>query len=255
MSEISIIPIGSGSTGNCIYIEIAGFAFLVDLGIGYRKVNETLICNSRDISDINAVFVTHGHNDHIKAYQAMCNHLNCKVYANETVMYNIRNTKTERVILKEDTSTSIVEGFKVKMFRVPHDFVRTCAYTFEYKGKKVAYLTDCGRMNNKIRNELYGSDVVIIESNHDYEMLKHGPYPKFLQDRILSEYGHLSNDECADVIVDLYEKGTRNFILDHLSLKNNTPELAYKTCSEKLCKDDAFIYVCLSESKDLLVFD
>ena len=254
MSEINVIPIGSGSTGNSIYIEIDDLAFLVDMGIGYRKVNEALLNNKRSMDDIKAIFVTHGHNDHIKAATAICNHTDCKVYTNKTVMYGIRDVNAERVELKVNKVTEILPGFKVDMFAVPHDFVQTCAYTFTYKNKKVSYLTDCGETDNRILSKLYDSDLVIIESNHDIEMLKHGPYPKFLQERIMSEYGHLSNEQCAKIIHTLYKKGTKNFILAHLSLNNNTTKLAYEESNNIINDKDVFIHVCEKESDVLLSF-
>ena len=109
-------------------------------------------------------------------------------------------------------------------------------------------------MNDKIFKELSGSDVCIIESNHDIEMLKNGPYPRELQRRILSEYGHLSNDDCATTISRLYEAGTRNFLLAHLSRQNNTPEKALETLKSVMKDKDINVYVCPVEGNDLLSY-
>ena len=254
MSIINIIPIGSGSTGNSIYIEMGERKILVDMGIGFKAIRDTLNIHGRDIRDIEAIFVTHGHYDHTKACVPICNNTSCNIYCDPSAMYPIRNARAEKIAIEMNKEFEPLPDLFVRSFSVPHDYVKTCAYTFVYKGHKLGYLTDCGKMSDQILNELCGSDVVIIESNHDVEMLKNGPYPKDLQKRILSKYGHLSNDDCASSIEYLFEKGTKNFILAHLSEKNNTPELALQTTLDKLKGTDAFVYACLARNEDLLSF-
>ncbi len=253
MGSINIIPIGSGSTGNCIYIEIEDHHFLVDMGIGMRKVRDTLNGHGRDLAGIEAIFLTHSHSDHIKAAPAIANNTSCPVYGDASHMYNIRNIKADRSIIDAYADTDI-NGLTVRMFYVPHDFVKTCGYTFATKNRKVGFVTDCGLMSDTIVEELSGSNVVIIESNHDVEMLKNGPYPKDLQKRILSKYGHLSNDDCAATIARLYETGTRNFILAHISLNNNTRDVAYETTAKVMKGKEISLYTCPEEGRDLLTY-
>lgn len=253
MSSINIIPIGSGSTGNSIYFEIGPYHLLIDMGIGSKKVKAALSINNRNIEDIDAIFLTHGHYDHTKACKAIANATNCNVYANESSMYPIRDINANRIIIEEG-QTEIFQDLFVTMFHVPHDYSFTSGYTFTYKNTKLAYVTDCGKMYDSIFNELLDSDVVIIESNHDIEMLKHGPYPKELQNRILSKYGHLSNIDCANTINELYKHGTKNFLLAHISLKNNTSELALNTTKTLLNTEDIYLYACPEEGNDLLEF-
>lgn len=254
MSEINIIPIGSGSTGNCFFIKMFEYQFLIDMGIGVKQVSKALNSHGFDLKDINFIFVSHGHNDHVKSHEAICNNTDCVIYTNETVLYSIRKANAEKVVLEIEEEIKVCDDFSVKMISLPHDFVKTCGFIFKCHGRKIAYVTDCGMMNDKILKELYDSYLVILESNHDLDMLKNGPYPKFLQDRVRSKYGHLSNDDCAKTVKKLYEKGTRNFILAHVSLKNNTKQLAYDTTYNALKCDDAYIYVCEKESEDLLCF-
>lgn len=244
MNEIKILPFGSGSTGNSVYIEIGPYHLLVDMGIGFRKIRDTLFLYDRDISSIEAIFVTHGHYDHIKSAKAIANHVSCDVYCDSSALYPIRDISARRVVIEPYEMFEPLEGLYVTMFSLPHDYVHTNGYIFEYEDKKVGYVTDCGKMNDTILSYLYGSDVVILESNHDVEMLKNGPYPKQLQDRILSKFGHLSNKEAAETIEKLYDKGTRNFLLAHLSLQNNTPEIALKTAQEKMEGKDVNIFAC-----------
>ena len=254
MNDIHLIPIGSGSTGNCIYIELANHSFLVDMGIGYRKVKDALFLHDRDLSAIEAIFLTHGHHDHIKAAAAISNHTCCPIFADQSSMYSIRQSKADKISLELNKETEIKDGLSVTMFSVPHDFVRTVGYVFRSDRKKIAYVTDCGRMNEQIFEQIKGADVSVIESNHDIEMLKNGPYPKQLQSRILSRYGHLSNDECAETIEKLYETGCRNFILAHLSRQNNTPEMACQTTMDQMQGKDIRLYICPAEGNDLLSF-
>ncbi|MBQ1477156.1 MAG: MBL fold metallo-hydrolase [Erysipelotrichaceae bacterium] len=254
MCKIAVIPVASGSTGNCIYLEIGPYHLLIDMGAGYRKVRDALSKNGRDIEKIDAVFLTHGHNDHIKGALPISRHTSCRVYTNETIMYPIRDIPSERVVLETEREREVLPGLKVKMFTVPHDYVKTCGYTFTWQEKKIGYVTDCGRMNEKIFEELKGSDVVVLESNHDVKMLKEGPYPYYLKKRILSEYGHLSNDDCADTVRGLYENGTRNFLLAHLSRHNNTPEKAYETIMTRMEGKDISLYICPVEGDDLLEY-
>ena len=254
MNKISIIPIGSGSTGNCFFIEIGKYSLLIDMGIGYRKVKEALEFSGKDICQINAIFLTHGHYDHVKAASPISNNTFCKVYADQSSMYSICKIKSERIILNIDETVEVLPGLKVRMFSLPLDFVRTCGYTFEYEDRKLGFVTDCGKMNKNIIEELKGCDPIIIESNHDVEMLKNGPYPKELQKRIMSKYGHLSNEECADTIYELYKHGTRNFLLAHISLKNNTPDLALKAVKDRMKDKEISLYACPFEGKDLLKY-
>ena len=255
MSFINILPVGSGSTGNAIYIEIGPHRILMDMGIGFKKIRDALLKYERNIEDIDAIFITHGHYDHVRSAKAIANHTSCKVYAEPSSMYPIRDIKAERVSVNIDEPFEPLPGLKVTMFLVPHDYVRTCGYIFEYEGRKVSYVTDCGKMNDTIFSYICAADVTIIESNHDVEMLKNGPYPIQLQNRILSKFGHLSNDDCADTIARLYDTGSRNFFLAHLSLHNNTPEIALSTTMNKMEGKDVHIFVCPDAGDQIYSFD
>ena len=254
MSEIRILPLGSGSTGNCFYLEIGDYRILIDLGIGYRRVRDSLLRYGRDLESVDAIFLTHGHYDHVKAALPVTNHVSCRVYADKSVMYSIRNIRSERSIIEMGKSFEALEGLSVTAFAVPHDFVRTCGYVFEGQDKKLAYVTDCGEMNENILSMIKGADVLIIESNHDVDMLKNGPYPYPLQKRILSKYGHMSNEQCADTIETAYHNGTRNFLLAHVSLINNTFETALRTSQKRMEGKDVRICVCHDQGDEMMEF-
>ena len=254
MSLIRVIPFGSGSTGNSVYMEFNSHCFLVDMGIGYKKVRDALALHDRELADIEAIFLTHGHYDHIKSAPAISNHTECPVYAHRSSMYPIRNIRSDRISVNPYETFEPCKGLSVTMFPVSHDYVQTCGFLFESGGMKVGYVTDCGKMTDAIFSYLAGSDLVVIESNHDIEMLKNGPYPRQLQQRILSKYGHLSNIECAETIARLYETGTRHFLLAHLSRINNTPEIALRTSVSKMAGKDVTIDVCPEEGSDIYEF-
>ena len=209
--------------------------------------------HGRDLSKVDAIFLTHGHYDHIKAASAICNHTECPVYADQSVMFSIRNISSERKILGMGM-VQVLPGLTVSKFPVPHDFVQTSGYVFGYENSRIGYVTDCGKMNDSILSQLKGCDVIILESNHDVKMLKNGPYPKQLQARILSRYGHLSNLECAETVKELSSYGTKHFLLAHLSLQNNTPEIALDTLKQKT-DEEVDLYVCPAEGNDLLSYE
>ena len=254
MGKINILSFGSGSTGNSVYIEMEDYKFLIDMGIGYRKIRDTLGQYDRSLDDLDAVFLTHGHSDHTKSAIPISKHISCPVYTDRTSMYPIRDICAQRIIVKQYDPFEPAAGLQVTMFPVPHDYVQTCGFIFEGQDTKIGYVTDCGKMNEMILSYLYGSDLVIIESNHDIEMLKHGPYPLQLQKRILSVHGHLSNVDCADTIEQLYEKGTRHFLLAHISLNNNTQEVALKTSMDKMAGKEVDIRALSDCGDDLLTY-
>ena len=253
MNDICIIPVGSGSTGNCFYLEMDSHHILIDMGMGYRKVKAALEKHGRNIEDIEAVFVTHGHGDHIRSAEALCHHVCAPIYADGSSFYPIRKTDNQKRALEAGREYEILEGLFVTMFTVPHDYVKTCGYSFRTGKRKLSYVTDCGAMSESILEYIYGSDTVIIEANHDVEMLKKGPYPYYLKQRILSKHGHLSNEDCAITVDKLYEKGTRSFLLAHLSRHNNTPDLARKIVEDALQDREHYLYVCPPDGDDLII--
>ena len=132
-------------------------------------------------------------------------------------------------------------------FPIPHDANEPVGYSFYASGKKVTIATDIGHISMDLLNNFTGSDLLLLESNHDVEMLKIGPYPWPLKKRIASEHGHLSNDAAGEVVAYLAQKGTKNFILGHLSKENNFPELAYQTVCNVLYEK------CLKAGADIAV--
>lgn len=251
--HIKIIPFGSGSTGNSMYIEIENHRILVDMGIGMRKIKQALEKHSRSLNDIEAIFITHDHYDHIKNAPAIINNTKALVYCNEETSEYMKNKNIDYCLLSLNNKKEVLEGLFVEAFKVPHDRY-VYGYLFEVGNTRLAYVTDCGTMNNKIFNYLKKADVVIIESNHDLDMLENGPYDYYLKRRIRSKNGHLSNADCATTIKKLNDLGINNFLLAHLSRENNRPEIALNETLKALDNKQVNIYVCPVESDELLEY-
>ena len=228
-----ICPLFSGSSGNSRFIETKCGAILVDAGASLKGITEQLALFDSDVSNIKAVAVTHEHIDHIKGLRALLKKSSAEVLA---------SSKTLEVLAQKDLLPPNVKvhalddggmdvcGIEIKRFSTSHDCEGSSGFTFSLpEGKKISVCTDLGVVTEEVRNALKGSDIVLLESNHDVEMLKKGPYPPELKVRILGDKGHISNNVCAMETVRLFKSGTQRFILGHLSQNNNTPLLAKST--------------------------
>ncbi|MBR4100190.1 MAG: MBL fold metallo-hydrolase [Clostridia bacterium] len=235
-----ICPLYSGSTGNSTYIGTKEGSILIDAGASFKGITESLMLADATPQEILAVAVTHEHSDHIKGLKTFLNKTGAFVIASEkTANKLIENgcipAKTK--ILTIDSSPVQIGGISINRFETSHDCDGSSGYTFALPdGKRVAICTDLGIITNTVRQAITGSDLVLLESNHDIEMLKRGPYPPALKVRILSDKGHISNIVCANELKNLLQNGTKRFILGHLSRHNNTPLLA-KSCAEAALMD------------------
>lgn len=235
-----ICPLFSGSTGNSTYIGTKNGALLVDVGASMKRIFEALEAAGGTPDEIKAIAVTHEHSDHITGLRPLLNKLKVPLIASEKTLESL--IKADK--LPKDTSVLPIgesgveiEGIIVHRFATSHDCEGSSGYSFILPDdKKVAICTDLGIVTDEVRNALSGSDVVLMESNHDIEMLKRGPYPPELKLRIMSDRGHISNPVCAAELVRLLQGGTKRFILGHLSQNNNTPLIA-RSCAESVLID------------------
>ena len=232
----------SSSSGNATYLGTATDGILIDAGVSAKRLKNALLQREIDPASIRALFVTHEHSDHISGLRVFASVHHIPVYATRGTIAGLEEAGalSDKFPVFELPAGSDVEvgGMNVHAFATPHDSLESCGFTVTLEDeRKAAVCTDIGHMTNEIMRNLLGCDLVMLESNHDVGMLENGPYPYFLNRRILSDTGHLSNAACADVAVQLVEHGTTRLFLGHLSAENNLPELAFQTtlCALSQC--------------------
>lgn len=233
--------LSSSSNGNCEFLFASGEGILIDAGISCKRIIEGLQSINADIESILGILITHHHSDHISGLKTLCNKYHFPIYATkETIDYLKDNSYidagTECNIINTKDFFEI-GSMRIKAFDTMHDAAGSVGYTIETSdAHKVAIATDLGIVTEEVEKNIFGSDLVLLESNHDPYMLKIGPYPKELKNRISSPYGHLSNSDAANLACKMINRGTRYFILGHLSENNNTPSIAERTVLDELCK-------------------
>lgn len=230
-----LVPLYSGSKGNSTYIEHQDTRILVDAGVSTKKITEALKNIEVDLAKIDAILVTHEHSDHIKSVAMISNKYNIPIFSTsrtwEAMELNVRQ-ENKRVIIKNQRF--FIKDIEVKAFNIPHDATDPVAFSFFAGDKKMTVATDIGHITKDVLENLENNEVLLIESNYDESMLRAGKYPFFLKERILGDFGHLSNNTSAKLIEYLAKQGTKNFILGHLSEENNFPELAKESVVSRL---------------------
>lgn len=250
MNKIRIVSLYSGSVGNATLIETAKTSILIDAGKSARALCASLRQVGSDAERLDAVFVTHEHTDHISALEVFLKKHRIPVHMTSFSAQRIPGARMPnlRDCIREHTPafTERVGDLTVKSFVLSHDSAMCVGYTVETDfGYRFGVATDTGYITDGM-SCLDGCDSVMIESNHNVDMLLCGPYPAELKHRIRSKHGHLSNDDCAALACRLARSGTKHFMLAHLSEENNTPESATCTVGRAL---SPFGDVCLCVAK------
>ncbi len=230
----------SGSSGNAIFVASGETRLLVEAGLSGKRIIEALCSIGEKPSDISAILVSHEHSDHIRGAGILSRKFNLPIYASEGTWRGMEHMigpvlECNKRVFSSYAPFDIGE-ITVTPFSIPHDANEPVGYSFSTSGKKVTIATDIGHISMELLNNFMDSDLLLLESNHDLEMLKVGPYPWPLKKRIAGEHGHLSNDAAGEVIAYMAENGTKQFLLGHLSKENNFPELAYQTVCNALCE-------------------
>ena len=226
----------SGSSGNCLLLSGGGADILIDAGISARRISDMLGESCLSLHDIGGVLITHEHSDHISGLRGLLRRSSAAIYAPRAVAARLRGMLPgveERLRVIPVGEDFTIARLTVRAFHTPHDTDESVGYRVEC-GAVFAIATDMGCVTDEVRQNLLGADAVLIESNHDEDMLRYGRYPVYLKRRILSEHGHLSNDNCASLARELAESGTKTIILGHLSRENNTPATALRTVGRAL---------------------
>jgi phosphoribosyl 1,2-cyclic phosphodiesterase len=243
MSDVKIISLYSGSTGNATLIATKSTAILIDAGKSARSLCAAVCAAGFDIDKIDAIFITHEHTDHISALEVLEKKHDIPVHMTEISASNARISRDSRLAQKiichpPHFEVKVGENMTVRSFCTSHDSAMSVGYRVDIRDGESVYsfglATDTGCVTDEIRESMLGCRSVLIESNHDLDMLRLGPYPPELKKRILSRRGHLSNPDCAAFAAELAARGTKTFLLGHLSEENNSPSAALETVRSAL---------------------
>lgn len=231
MAKYSITSLYSGSKGNSVLIESENARILIDAGKSARALCSALNGIGKSIDDIDAIFITHEHTDHVSALEVLLKKHQIPVHivgasARKLLMRGLHSYES-LICVHPPVFTVEVGDIRVTSFPTPHDSEFSVGYRIEIGESIIGYATDIGYITEEIREALSGCESIVIEANHDVDMLMNGPYPYDLKIRIRSKRGHLSNKECALLASELCFIGTKNILLAHLSEENNDPSLAY----------------------------
>lgn len=231
-------PLCSGSSGNASFLEAEGRRFLIDAGLTRKRIAALLESIGVPLHTIDAVFLTHEHVDHVAGAGVLARAHHIPVYAAadcfSALPPSVGEIPAACMRVFEPDREFFCGKVRVLPFSTPHDAAHAVGYSFMAEGRKVTVMTDVGHVDERLLTQLSGSDLVLLEANHDVDMLLAGPYPYPLKQRILSRRGHLCNEDCGRALIALHERGVRNVILGHLSRENNTPELARVTIEAML---------------------
>lgn len=249
--------LASGSSGNCHLINDGDSSILVDAGLSGRRIESKL--KEVDISpgSLTAILVTHEHSDHIHGVGVLSRRYDIPIYANKGTWRGM-NTKIGKI--KENNIKYFdsvkdfnIRDFNIKSYDISHNANEPVGFSIKKDNIKISIVTDLGYIDENIIEQIGNSDLVVLESNHDEEMLKAGSYPYYVKRRVLSDLGHLSNEAAGGAIVDLVERNVESVLLAHLSRENNFPELAVATVKNIL--DDKKIVVGEDLNLDLAYRD
>jgi len=242
---LKFISFGSGSCGNCYYIYTDDYGIIIDIGISMRKLKKYFIDYGLSIKNVRYILVTHDHADHAKSVGKFSSTYELPVYATETVHSGIKQNccvrkkvggEYVRYINKGETLH--LDDFEITPFGVPHDSMDNVGYKIKYGNVTFCLMTDVGHLTDEMKQIIAEADYLVIEANHDEEMLKDGPYPEHLKKRVAGETGHLSNKSCAKALRTYSSAKLKHVWLCHLSQENNHPELARKTVELELMQSE-----------------
>ncbi len=228
----------SGSTGNSLLVQTENTKILIDAGVSAKKIVNALTSFNTDISNIDAIIVTHEHSDHVQGLGTISSKYDIPVFANSETWENMPKQR-DKICSKNQKLFNINKNFEINdliinPFSIPHDAANPCGFNICKDKKKLSIATDIGHMTKDILTRLEGSNFLMLEANYDPDILKCCSYPYLLKTRIAGKNGHLSNEMAGKTVAYLLNTGLNNVVLGHLSKENNFPELAYKTVVDEL---------------------
>lgn len=239
-----LVSIASGSSGNCIYVGSDHSHILVDAGISNRRIEQGLHEIGVKGGEISGIVITHEHSDHTKGLGVLARKYGVPIYATQETLDEIAKIKNLGEYPKElfrpikPDIHFFVGDLEIKPFSINHDAANPVAYRIQHEKKSVAVATDIGHFTQYTINNLQELDALLLESNHDVGMLETGPYPYYLKRRILSDHGHLSNENAGRLLNHILHDRLKRILLGHLSKENNYEELAYETVRLEIGQGD-----------------
>ncbi len=246
--KLELISLFSGSKGNSTLVRSGEISVLVDAGGSAKAIEKCLFDLGMSFSELSAIFITHEHCDHTHALPVISKKYKTPIHMTkasaEALLKGGEDSLPENIITHDGEFTVKLGKLTAEAFITPHDSVQCVGYRFSEGGYSVGIATDLGYVTQRVYDMLFGCDTVMLESNHDREMVKNGRYAEALKRRILSNGGHLSNDACAEIAAALARSGTKGFMLAHLSKENNTRETALEVVSRALSEYGSEIVVC-----------
>ncbi len=239
-----LCSIASGSSGNCVYVGSEATHLLVDVGISGKRTESGLRELGLTGHDIDGILITHEHADHISGLGVISRKYGIPVYATAGTIAALRENPGLRDLdpelfhpVQEDRKMTL-KDLVIDPMRISHDAAQPVGYRISYGKKKVAICTDLGVYNDYTVECLKGMDALLLEANHDVNMLQVGPYPYYLKQRILGDRGHLSNENSGRLLCRVLHDGLQTVLLGHLSKENNLPELAYESVRMEIAMGD-----------------
>lgn len=240
---LSFLSLGSGSKGNATLVRGGDTLVLVDCGFALREIESRMDQVGLLVSDLAAVLVSHEHSDHVRGLGPLLRKHRVPAWMTHGTHESLRDARFDGVTEISPHAAFSIGDLRVEPCPVPHDAAEPCQYRFEHAGRRFGVLTDIGHVTPHIRGCAANCDALILEANHDVDMLRAGPYPWPLQERIRGGYGHLSNAACASLLGLIDCSRLQAVALGHLSEQNNSPRCALDTVSPQLKQSDAAVTV------------
>ena len=233
---LGFCPLASGSKGNAIYLGTREVKILIDAGIGARTVSARLAEIGVSLDEIDAILISHEHIDHIRGLTSLALQRNIPVFANGETAKAIASALNGMPKFKIFSTGETFEfgDLEIHPFSIQHDTLDPVAFTIKTEGKKLGFCTDLGFVTSLVKQMLLHCDYLYLEANHEPSMVHASSRPAIYKERVLSRQGHLSNGECAELLLHVAHEGLRHVHLAHLSSECNAPELALRIVQEKL---------------------
>ncbi len=229
MSRLKVCTLVSGSSANCTYVEVDGCGLLIDAGAGIRRTEALLNSVDSSLSKVKGIFITHEHSDHISGLKTITKKYRIPILANQNTLneisYALPEVDPDLFCVLPTGGNAKSGSFAVTSFPCMHDSVDCAGYVVDTGLCKVGISTDLGQITDEVRNALNGCKVLVFEANHDIDMLRNGPYPYSLKQRISGPNGHLSNQQSGEGLAEFVQSGAERIYLAHLSKDNNTESL------------------------------